>query len=148
MRIEPQRYVEALRDWVGEGAASRFALEPDEVVARSAPRPPEASRAAACFELGQYLHRIGEAADAISWFRDAHRLAPGNWTYKRQAWEFLDPVLQGLDECIEWQALTDLRQRMAEAARSHGLRHLTRERMVEQMEATFAHVLKTEGGAR
>ena len=100
---------EALRDWVGEGAASRFALEPDEVVARSAPRPPEASRAAACFELGQYLHRIGEAADAISWFRDAHRLAPGNWTYKRQAWEFLDPVLQGPSEQYDGDWLSDVR---------------------------------------
>jgi hypothetical protein len=109
MRIEPRRYVEALRDWVTEGTASRFALKPDEVVARSAPRPPEASRAAACFELGQYLHRIGEAADAIRWFRDAHRLAPDNWTYKRQAWEFLDPILQGPSEYYDGDWLSDVR---------------------------------------
>ncbi len=109
MRIEPKRYVSALRDWVEKGSDSRFALTPDEVVARSTPRPPEVSQAAASFELGQHLHRVGRPDDAVPWFREAHRLQPHNWTYKRQAWEFVDPVLQGPSEQYEGDWLSDVR---------------------------------------
>jgi hypothetical protein len=86
LTIDSDAYVSALRDWVVQGAASPFALAPDEVVRRSAARPPEAALAAASFELGQHLHRAGHAEDAVPYFRDAHRLQPANWTYKRQAW--------------------------------------------------------------
>lgn len=109
VRIEPQRYLAALRDWAAHGQGSRYALPPAEVVARSAPRPPEVSRAAACFELGQHLHRAGQAEAAVRWFREAHALQPGNWTYKRQAWELVDPVLQGPSEQYEGDWLADVR---------------------------------------
>ena len=49
--------------------------------------------AAACFELAQHLHRAGHPDDSVRWFREAHRLQPDNWTYRRQAWFFADPVL-------------------------------------------------------
>lgn len=88
----PERYVEALRDWAARGSASPHALSPDEVVARSRPRPPEAGQAAAYFEIGQHLHRAGFPDDAVPYFREAHRLQPDNWTYKRQAWSFADPL--------------------------------------------------------
>jgi hypothetical protein len=114
IRIDPARYAAALRDWVEHGAESRSALPPDEVVARSAPRPPDASRAAASFELGQHLHRAGNPGAAVPWFREAHRLQPDNWTYKRQAWEFLDPIMQGPTEQYEGDWLTDVRRIGAE----------------------------------
>lgn len=114
MRIEPERYVAAVRNWVAHGSESRFALGPDAVVARSAPRPPEASRAAASFELGQHLHRAGDPEAAVPWFREAHRLQPDNWTYKRQAWEFLDPIMQGPTEQYEGDWLGDVRKIGAE----------------------------------
>ena len=88
----PEKYVAALRDWVERGAESPHALSPDEVLARSRPRPPEAGLAAAHFELGQHLHRAGFPDDAVPHFREAHRLQPDNWTYKRQAWSFADPL--------------------------------------------------------
>ena len=52
-----RRAVPARRCGTGpaNGAASRYALSPDQVVARSKPRPPEHAEAAACFELGQHL---------------------------------------------------------------------------------------------
>ena len=79
-------YRAAIEDWVERGADSPYALAPDEVVARSQPRPPAHARAAACFELGQHLWRtVGEEA-AIPWWRLAHAMLPENWTYKRQAW--------------------------------------------------------------
>jgi hypothetical protein len=114
MRIDPERYAAALRDWADKGRASEFALGPDEVVARSRPRPPESSRAAACFELGQHLHRAGHVEDAVAWFREAHRLQPDNWTYKRQAWELVDPILQGPSEQYDGDWLGDVREIGAE----------------------------------
>ncbi len=114
MRIDPQRYVAALRDWVDNGAESAFALDPGEVVSRSTPRPPETSRAAACFELGQHLHRAGSPESAVPWFREAHRLQPDNWTYKRQAWELVDPITQGPSEEYEGDWLGDVREIGAE----------------------------------
>jgi hypothetical protein len=108
IRVEPERYLVALEDWAAKGAESRFALEPDEVEARFAPRPPNVSEAAAAFELGQHLQRTGHADDAVRWFREAHRLQPGNWTYKRQAWSFVDP-LQGPSEQYDGDWLSDVR---------------------------------------
>jgi hypothetical protein len=113
MRIDPEGYVAALRDWVAHGSRSRFALSADCVIARSRPRPPEESRAAACFELGQYLHRGGHPEDAVRWFREAHRLAPDNWTYKRQAWTFADP-LQGPTPEYDSDWLSEVRKIGAE----------------------------------
>jgi hypothetical protein len=108
IRVEPERYLTALEDWVANGTGSRFALAPEEVVAHSAPRPPNVSEAAASFELGQHLQRAGHADEAVHWFREAHRLQPGNWTYKRQAWSFIDP-LQGPSEQYEGDWLGDVR---------------------------------------
>jgi peroxiredoxin len=113
IRIEPDRYVGALRDWVANGKRSRYALPPDDVVARSQTRDADHSRAAACFELGQHLERSGHSADAVAWFREAHRLAPENWTYKRQAWSLADP-LQGPNETYDSDWLTAVREIGAE----------------------------------
>lgn len=113
IRVDPQGYLSALEDWVEKGADSEFALEPHEVIERSKPRPPEVSEAAACFELGQHLHRAGHQEDAVRWFREAHRLQPDNWTYKRQAWSFVDP-LQGPSEEYEGDWLSDVRKIGAE----------------------------------
>jgi len=89
LRIEPERYLAALRDWVARGAASRYALAPEAVLARSRPRPLAEATAAAHFALGQHLHRAGRAEAAVGHFRLAQRLHPDNWTYKRQAWRLL-----------------------------------------------------------
>jgi len=89
LRIEADRYLAALRDWVTHGSASRYALTPNEVIARSRPRPVEEATAAAHFELGQHLHRSGHVGAAIEHFRAASVLQPDNWTYKRQAWNLL-----------------------------------------------------------
>jgi hypothetical protein len=114
IRVRPERYAEALRDWAARGAQSRFALSPEEVVERSRPRPPEASAAAAHFELGEHLWRAGERDAARAHFREAHRLDDGNWTYKRQAWSF-ENDLQGPSEHYESDWLRDVRRLGAES---------------------------------
>jgi hypothetical protein len=79
-------YRAALVDWARRGADSPYALAPEEVVARSRPRGTDEAEAAACFELGGHLRAtVGEEA-AVPWWRRAHELDRGNWTYKRQAW--------------------------------------------------------------
>lgn len=107
IRIQPERYIAAVRDWVANGAASRYVLAPEDVVQRSQPRPREVAEAAASFELGQYLYRQGFSEDAVPWFRQAHWLQPGNWTYKRQAWSLADPA-QGPTEFYDGDWLSDV----------------------------------------
>lgn len=113
IRTEPDKYVGALRDWVAHGPDSPYALSPDEVVERSRPRDDDVARAAAHFELGQHLHRTGYPDDAVPHFREAHRLQPENWTYKRQAWSFADPY-QGPTEHYDGDWLSDVREIGAE----------------------------------
>jgi hypothetical protein len=111
LRIDAERYVAALRDWVANGARSRHALAPDEVVRRSRPRPPELSAAAAHFELAQHLHRDGRDDLAVDHFREAQRLDPANWTYRRQAWSLAGTRRQELYG-TDW--LTEVRRIGAE----------------------------------
>jgi len=107
------RYEPALRDWVELGRKSRHALGADEVVERSRPRPREVGEAAAHFELAQHLWRDGKRNGAIRHFRAAHRLQPDNWTYKRQAWSFVNP-LQAPSQEFESDWLSDVRKVGAE----------------------------------
>ena len=81
-----EEYRAAIVDWAHHGADSRFALPAEEVIARSQPRGDDEARAAACFELGDHLRRTVGHDAAVPWWREAHRLYPANWTYKRQAW--------------------------------------------------------------
>jgi len=113
MQIEPELYVAALRDWVKLGRESRYALSPEEVIARSRPRDEQRSRAVACFELGQHLQRAGHDRDATRWFREAQGLDPENWTYKRQAWSIADP-LQGPTDDYDSDWLSEVRKIGAE----------------------------------
>ena len=83
---DPQRYANGIRDWARFGAASRYALWPDEVIARR-PRPIEVSRAAAHFELAQHQWHVEGLSDrTLAHFRAAHELQPDNIAYKRQAY--------------------------------------------------------------
>jgi hypothetical protein len=113
IRTDPEKYTNALRDWVANGEASRFALTPDEVIERSRPRPMEEALAAAHFELGAHLHAAGQPEGAVRHWREAHRLQPDNWTYKRQAWSLADPI-QGPTDIYEGDWLSDVRKIGAE----------------------------------
>jgi tetratricopeptide (TPR) repeat protein len=98
---EPELYVAMLRDWVEHGADSRYALDADDVVRRSRPRDRAHALAAAEFELGEHLHAAGDHDAAIPHWREAHRNDPENWTYKRNAWNFEDPVRQGRTDAYD-----------------------------------------------
>ena len=86
IKADPESYHAALRDWVDNGAASRFALSPDEVLQRSRPRDADKALGHAHFALATQLEIEGRHDDAIRHFREAHRLVPESWTFRRQAW--------------------------------------------------------------
>jgi hypothetical protein len=115
------KYVPAVKDWAANGSASKYALSPDDVVARSQPRAPEHGEAAASFELGQHLWRQGERDAAVRWFRRAHELHPENWTYKRQAWTLAttpegapSDLMQAPTDLYEGSWLKDVKEAGAE----------------------------------
>jgi hypothetical protein len=114
IKTDPEGYLEMLLDWVEHGSASRYALMPDEVIRRSQPRSNDEALAAAEFELGQALHRSGDHQAAIPHWRAAHRLFPENWTYKRQAWNFEDPVRQGRTDAYDSSWFDDIKRLGAE----------------------------------
>lgn len=87
-------YHAALRDWVQRGSTSPYALSPEQVIARSRPRNESIARGHAHFELATELERRGDHAAAIRHFREAHRLVPDSWTFRRQAWS-LEPGMAG-----------------------------------------------------
>jgi len=113
LRVDRVKYAEALRDWARNGRESRYALSPGEVLERSRPRPFEEGAAAAHFELGQHLYRSGRQDAAVPHFREAHRLQPDNWTYKRQAWVLANPE-QGPTALYEGDWLKDVQHVGAE----------------------------------
>ncbi len=88
-------YCAALHDWAEKGRASEFALSPEDVVARSTHRGVEEATAAAEFELAQHLYRAEDLKSARPHFKEAHRLQPDNWTYKRQAWSLEPSAFEG-----------------------------------------------------
>jgi hypothetical protein len=79
------RYVAAIRDWVENGARSRYALSEAEARERIAGPSQADALATASFRLGTFLREHGEAERAKAWFDKARRLSPERWTFFRQA---------------------------------------------------------------
>lgn len=88
--MDSAAYVDAIRDWAVSGAKSVYALSDAELKARLKPPSDDRAIADAEFALGEYLYRQSKIADAIPHFKEAQRLAPDNWNYKRQAWALSD----------------------------------------------------------
>ena len=80
------RYLDAVRDWVAHGPASRWALPPDEVRRRLAGPDRDHALAAAYFQLGTALHEAGRPDAARVAFEKAEAFRPDSWSLKRQAW--------------------------------------------------------------
>jgi peroxiredoxin len=107
---DPEGSRRMIEDWAEHGADSQFALTPDEVLRRAAPRGADEAIAAAEFELGEHLHSAGDHAAAIPHWQEAHRRFPSNWTYKRQAWNIEDPYRQGRTAAYPSSWIEDLKE--------------------------------------
>lgn len=88
--IDAAEYLDAVRDWVAKGDKSSYVLSESEMKQRLAPQNPDWSLAAAEFGLAEYLYHDGKGREAIPHYKEAQRLNPDNWNYKRQAWALSD----------------------------------------------------------
>ena len=88
--METAPYIDAIRDWAANGAKSIYVLSESEVRARLKPQSNDRVRADAEFALAEHLYKQGKGVDAIPHFKEAQRLDPDNWNYKRQAWALSD----------------------------------------------------------
>lgn len=107
-------YVEAIRDWVRNGAQSEFAF--DETSSKQhLPAPSEDIAVAhTAFRLGQYLIRNGKEAEGDGLLAEASRLHPDSWNIWRQRAE---PTETGLASGPEfWQRVHALGERKYYAA--------------------------------
>ncbi len=89
-QLEADEYLNAIRDWVANGEKSAFVLSEQELKGRIAPQNSEWAQAAAEFGLAEYLYHQGKSAASISHYKEAQRLNPDSWNYKRQAWALSD----------------------------------------------------------
>jgi len=80
-----EKYRDAIRDWVENGAASRYALSPEAARDRLTVPSETDALAAASFRLGNYLLDSGRTDLAQHWFDEAKRLCPDRWNFFRQA---------------------------------------------------------------
>lgn len=85
-RMDSAPYIDAIRDWAANGSKSIYVLSEPELKARLKPPSEDRLRADAEFALAEYLYKQGKGVDAIPHFKEAQRLDPDNWNYKRQAW--------------------------------------------------------------
>lgn len=87
-------YIDALRDWVGNGSDSEFALAPEEVKRRMRGPSEDDVLAATHVKLGRYLFNANALEAAKMHFAKASRLSPDSWNYRRQSM-MLDPESVG-----------------------------------------------------
>lgn len=83
-------YIDALRDWVAHGAASRYVMKPQEIRARLRGPADADVRAATHVRLARHLYAQGQLAQAKHHFSAAVALCPDKWNYRRQS-AMLDP---------------------------------------------------------
>jgi hypothetical protein len=88
--MEASEYLAAVRDWATNGEKSPYVLSEPELRARLAPQKEEHALAAAEFALAEFLTHTNRGQDAIAHYKEAQRLNPDNWNYKRQAWALSD----------------------------------------------------------
>jgi tetratricopeptide (TPR) repeat protein len=88
--LDSEPYLTALKDWVEKGGKSVYAMSEEKLRERLNVNDPNFILAAAQFGLGEYLYKDGHLAEAIPHFKEAQRLNPKSWNYKRQAYALSD----------------------------------------------------------
>jgi hypothetical protein len=82
-----EEYVAALRDWVARGAASPYAMTPEQIAAALPLRSAREMEADASFRLAVFLQVVNPRL-AAKWYARAQELNPDSWNYHRQEWSF------------------------------------------------------------
>ena len=84
--LDSEPYLTALKDWVDNGSKSVYAMSEEKLRDKLSAGNADFAMAAAEFGLGQYLYKAGRLQQAIAHFKEAQRLNPKDWNYKRQAY--------------------------------------------------------------
>ncbi len=85
-KVDTEPWINGLRDWVKNGEKSAFAMSEAELRERVKPQNPDWALASAEFGLAEYLYQAGQGEAAIPHYKEAQRLNPESWNFKRQAW--------------------------------------------------------------
>lgn len=88
--IEAKLYLDGLRDWLANGDKSAYAMSAEQLRQKLTPPSSERLLGDAYFRLAQYLAVSGNRREAVPHFKEAQRLNPDSWNYKRQAWLLTD----------------------------------------------------------
>ncbi len=88
--LDAARYVRALKDWAEKGDKSGYAMSEEQLRDKLASNDPHLALAASEFGLGEHLYKTGHLTEAIPHFKEAQRLNPKSWNYKRQAYALSD----------------------------------------------------------
>jgi tetratricopeptide (TPR) repeat protein len=89
--LDSMPYLNALRDWTEKGSQSEYAMSEERLREKLTVDNPDIILASAEFGLGEYLYKAGHLNEAIPHFKEAQRLNPKSWNYKRQAYALSDP---------------------------------------------------------
>jgi hypothetical protein len=84
--LDSEPYLNALKDWVEKGDKSAYVMSEDHLREKLTAQDPNIFQAAAEFGLGEQLYKSGHQTEAIAHFKEAQRLNPKSWNYKRQAY--------------------------------------------------------------
>jgi len=84
--LDSAPYLAGLRDWVEKGDKSSYVMGEDQLRGKMAANDPNFMLASAEFGLGEHLYKAGHLTEAIPHFKEAQRLNPKSWNYKRQAY--------------------------------------------------------------
>jgi tetratricopeptide (TPR) repeat protein len=85
--LDSAPYLSALKDWVEKGDKSAYVMSEKQLADKLAPPETGVILASAEFGLGEQLYKSGHLAEAIPHFKEAQRLNPKSWNYKRQAYK-------------------------------------------------------------
>jgi len=88
--LDSAPYLEALRDWAEKGDRSSYVMGEEKLRERLAANDAGFLLASAEFGLGEHLYKSGHLPEAIPHFKEAQRLNPKSWNYKRQAYALSD----------------------------------------------------------
>jgi tetratricopeptide (TPR) repeat protein len=88
--LDSAPYLEALRDWAEKGDRSASVMGEEKLRERLAENDANFLLASAEFGLGEHLYKSGHLPEAIPHFKEAQRLNPKSWNYKRQAYALSD----------------------------------------------------------
>ena len=88
--LDSAPYLNALRDWIEKGDKSMYTMSEERLREKLTVNDPDIILAAAEFGLGEHLYKSGYLIEAIPHFKEAQRLNPKSWNYKRQAYALSD----------------------------------------------------------